>query len=86
MTGNSVQIAEQNINFHKELHNTSIMWSVGGMVHSPDDPTRHVRMWDEVVRDGMEASLVASSLEHSRSGMVVGEEETTPTMCKNRCR
>ena len=32
MTGNTAQIAEQNINFHKELHNTTIMWSMGGMI------------------------------------------------------
>ena len=31
-TGNSAQIAEQTINFHKELHQTTIIWSVGAMV------------------------------------------------------
>ena len=31
-TGNSAQFAEQNINFHRELHQTTIIWSVGAMV------------------------------------------------------
>ena len=70
MTGNSAQIAEQNINFHKELLNTTIMWSVGGMVVL----SLHVRMWDEVMRGGMEASHggdpVASSLEPSRTAVL----------------